>query len=270
LQFHSQSRFDSGQFRNYKYHTPSASKTGSVVNISTAGYYRTVLKANVFGDGNETLFSASFNDPTDELFASDREIITFPYDTVIASGGFWHSQDFPSLVGGVRAAGDALYRPIRRVTLFWASGSGGYIGPHGLSGSITPNQITPDTDSITGIESGSHIFLDSTLTQPASGGYYTTEPLLYSGETISAGGPYSDAIDLIKGGFEVSGTIHVAGNGMRGLTTLGENYFQSPFANAHELSASLLPAATSWNGISFGRSVSTGVINPGDYDDSGD
>ena len=270
----SQSRIDSGKFYNYKYHTPSASNTGSVENTSTAGYYRTVLKANVFGDGNETLFSASFNDPANAMYAANREILTFPWNTVVASGAFWHSADFVTLVGS-RGAAEDRYRPIRRVTLYWASGSGGSIGAHGLSGSITPNQIIPDIDSISGIESGSHIFLNAAMTQPASGGYYTTEPLLYDGQTLSSGGGYTDAIDLIKGGFAVSGTIHVAGDGMRGITPLGESYFQTPFVDAHEQTSSIIVAATRWNGITFsnhgsGGSYESGEINPGDYDDSGD
>lgn len=277
----SQSRVDSGKFYNYKYHTPSSSKTGSVENTSTAGYYRTVLKANVFGDGNETLFSASFNDPANAMYAADREILTFPWNTVVASGAFWWCNKFESLVG-VNNLENANYQPIRRVTLYWASGSGGIDDVHGLSGSITPNVLRPDTDAIQGIESGSHIFLNDKLTVPASGGYYTTTPLANYPDVWPQAGvesvwynQFTASIDRIKGGLPISGTVHVAGNGMRGLTPFGSEYFQTPFVDAHEQTSSILPAATRWNGISFsnhggGGSYGTGELNPGDYDDSGD
>jgi len=271
-----QSRIDSGKFYNYKYHTPSASNTGSVENTSTAGYYRTVLNANIFGDGNETLFSASFNDTGSALYASPREILTFPWNTVVASGSFWWCNHFEPFVG-VANLEATVYQPIRRVTLYWPSGSGGDNTEHGLSGSITPNKIRPDIDSITGIESGSHIFLNAAMTQPASGGYYSTSPLSYYPEIWpQAGaesvwyGQFTDEIDRIRGGFPVSGTVHVAGDGMRGLTPFGHDYFQTPFVNAHEQAAPILVAATRWNGISFTAGKTVGEINPGDYDDSGD
>lgn len=279
--YHYQSRIDSGKFYNYKYHTPSASLTGSVERTSTAGYYRTVLQAKVFGDGNETLFSASFLDTGSTMYSADRELLTFPYDTVVASGAFWWCNKFESLVGANSLA-DANYQPIRRVTLYWASGSGGDNTVNGLSGSITPNTLRPDTDAISGIESGSHIFLDAILTQPASGGYYTTTPLANYPDVWPQAGvesvwynQFTASEDRIKGGLPISGTVHVAGNGMRGLTPFGSEYFETPFLDAHLQTSSIMPAATRWNGISFsnhggGGSYGTGEINPGDYDDSND
>lgn len=268
-------RVDSGKFYNYKYHTPSASLTGSVENISTAGYYRTVLKANIFGDGNETLFSASFNDSASALYAADRELLTFPYDTVVASGGFWHCDRFEVLVGSMTP--DAIsYRPIKRTTLYWASGSGGLFGTTGLSGSISPNRILPDTDSIQGIESGSHIFVDAGLTQPASGGYYTVStptpyPATFSPRNPNAHGVYwTSSADLLQGGLATGAVIHIAGRGINDFTRFGEEYFDTPFINAHEQTALDIPAACRWNGMSFTAGKDTGELSPGDYDDTGD
>jgi len=276
--FHSQSRIDSGKFYNYKFHTPSASLTGSVENISTAGYYRTILKANVFGDGNETLFPASFNNPASALYAADREILTFPYDVVVASGGFFHCDRFEVLVGVMST--DALaYRPIRRTTLYWASGSGGLEGATGtgLSGSISPVKILPDSDSIQGIESGSHIFLDAKLSRPASGGYYTTgTPTGYPGALLPVQDPNSHGIswtaaaDRIDGGLVTGHVIHIAGRGINDYTKFGDEYFETPFVDAHSQTTPLLRAACQWNGMSFTAGKDTGELSPGDYDDTGD
>lgn len=274
----SQSRIDAGRFYNYKYHIPSASLvefTGSIEQTSTAGYYRTVLKANIFGDGNETLFSASFNNSASALYAADREILTFPYDTVAASGGFWHCDRFEVLVGSMTP--DAIsYRPIKRTTLYWASGSGGLFGTTGLSGSISPNRILPDADSIQGIESGSHIFLDAGLTQPASGGYYTVStptpyPATFSPRNPNSHGVYwTSSADLLQGGLAAGSVIHIAGRGINDYTKFGEEYFDTPFINAHEQTALDIPAACRWNGMSFTLGKDTGELSPGDYDDTGD
>jgi hypothetical protein len=268
-------RVDIGKFYNYKYHTPSASNTGSVENISTAGYYQTVLKANIFGDGNETLFSASFNDSASAMYAADRELLTFPNNTVVASGNFWHCDKFEVLVGAMTPTALA-YRPIKRTTLYWVSGSGGLLGTTGLSGSISPNQILPDSDSMTGIESGSHIFVDVRLTQPASGGYYTIStptpyPATFSPQNPNSHGVYwTDAADLLQGGLATGGVIHIAGRGINDYTKFGEEYFDTPFINAHDQTVREIPAACRWNGMSFTAGKDTGELSPGDYDDTGD
>ena len=279
--FHSQSRIDSGKFYNYKFHTPAASLTGSDENTSTAGYYSTILKANVFGDGNETLFSASFNNSASALYAADRELLTFPYDTVVASGEFFHSDKFEALVGEFAMAPSAIaYRPVKRTTLYWASGSGGLEGATGtgLSGSIAPSKILPDSDSIQGIESGSHIFLDAELSMPASGGYYTTGtptlfPATYASNVFneSAGQFFNTASSTnFKGNLATGHVIHIAGRGINDFTKFGNEYFSTPFVNAHEQTAVLLTAAVRWNGMSFTAGKDTGELSPGDYDDTGD
>jgi hypothetical protein len=283
--FHSQSRVDSGKFYNYEYRTASSSRTGSVRNISTAGYYTTVLKANIFGDGNETLFSASFNDTGSALYAQDRELLTFPYDTVVASGSFLWCNTFEVLVGiyGPNATSENNYQPIKRVELYWASGSGGLIlsgSPGaGLSGSISPNQILPDSDTIVGIPSGSHLFYDNELSTPASGGYYTTAAKLNSGslfnlpsEGSNNSGSFVSVYDrMFEGPLRTGAVIHIAGEGINNFGDPGQFFAQNPFKNAHESSSSkVIPAATRWNGQSFSAGKANGEVNPGDYDDSGD
>lgn len=219
----SASRIDLG---NFIYYSSSLGK-------STAGFNRTIIDANIFGDGDESTFAAQFGQPTASLYAASRELITFPYDTVVASGTFDHSQNFLDLaLGGNRAA---TPRPAKVVTLFWASGSGGTTSSNGLSGSISPSNTFPDTDSIAGASSGSHIFLDAALTQPASGGYYSTNAIGGTENTVTGH------------------TIHVAGDGILGFTQSGSSYFVE-FSSAHESSASLLTVAPRWNGMSFTKS----------------
>jgi len=214
------SRIDVGSFHYY---------TSSLA-LSTAGFNRTIVNANIFGDGDESTFSSSFTEPSAALYAAPRELITFPYDTVVSSGSFDYATNFTYLaLSGFRSASP---RPGKVVTLFWASGSGGTTSSRGLSGSITPSALIPDTDSITGAQSGSHIFLDAALTMPASGGYYTTQQL--GGTSAAAAGM----------------TIHVAGDGILGNSVSGSTYFTS-FASAHDSSASLLTVAPRWNGMSF-------------------
>ena len=268
----SSSRVDSGKFHYYEFRTGSKGQTGVGVGISTAGFNRTIVDAKIFGDGDETTFEASFSlasgsDLNNNLFAARRELITFPYDTVVSSGSFIHSTSFPTLTG-FYAPGTTGYSPNYAVTLYWASGSGGLDGTYGLSGSITPNQLIPDTDSISGIPSGSHIFLNKELTAPASGGYYAILSPLFNNASLTS--TLSDG--NLAGGFAISGTIHVAGDGMRGTSTPGEEYFQNPFRNAHSahiVSGSIITAAPRWNGISFSRgsSLTVGDINPEDYTD---
>jgi len=266
------SRVDAGNFEYYEFRTGSKGETGVGVGISTAGFNRTIVDAKIFGDGDETTFEASFSiasgsDPNNNLFAASRELITFPHDTVVSSGSFIHSTSFPTLTG-FYSPGQTGYSPNYAVTLYWSSGSGGFDGVYGLSGSITPNQLIPDSDSIAGIPSGSHIFLNKELTAPASGGYYAILSPLFNNASLTS--TLSDG--NLQGGFAISGTIHVAGDGMRGTSTPGEEYFQNPFRNAHSahiVSSSIITAAPRWNGISFSRgsALTVGDINPEDYTD---
>jgi hypothetical protein len=224
------SRGDSGKFYNYQW-------TGSNgIETSTAGYYRTVLDAQVFGDGNEETFATEFAQPTSSFYAAPREIITFPYNTVVASGSFDYATNFTHLV--LPGNRNADPRPAQVVTLYWASGSSGMTGSNGLSGSISPSSMVPDNDGggavfdVSGLDSGSHIFLDAALTQPASGGYYST---MFIGGTSSVSTGY---------------TVHVAGDGILGNTTPADQMFINPFTSSYN-PASLIPAATRWNGLSF-------------------
>jgi len=257
------SRIDQGNFQNYVTFIPSSSGTGSNATSSTAGFNQTIISANIFGDGDERQFASLFASQSadNNFYAADRELVTFSYDTVVASGSFFFSKRFETLVGATSFGGTG-YSPINQITLYWASGSNGLSGEHGLSGSITPNQALPDTTAhnILGAQSGSHLFLNSTLTAPASGGYYTTDVLLNYPATFSGDGNFT-------GGLPISGTVHVAGDGMRGVTTPGDQYFINPFVSAHEVSESIINAAPRWNGISFSRSpgssFSTGDVSPG-------
>lgn len=257
------SRIDAGKFEYYEYRVPSASKTGSITLQSSAGFNSTIVAANIFGDGDEAQFTGLFNSASvnNRLFASNRELLTFPYDTVVASGSFFHSLRFETLVGVHNDnISVAAYSPIKRTTLYWASGSGGLMGPYGLSGSITPVTMLPFADSIQGIKSGSHIFLDDKLSAPASGGYYTMQ-LVHYPTTLSDGN--------FKGGLPVSGTVHVAGDGMRGNTVFGTDYFENPFVSAHSSSREVITAAPRWNGFSFSNAGSgnpafpKGAVSPG-------
>tara|TARA_R110002012_G_scaffold121530_4_gene271122 strand:+ start:2861 stop:4174 length:1314 start_codon:yes stop_codon:yes gene_type:complete len=199
--FHSQSRIDVGKVENYY--------------NSTAKFNRTVLTSRVIGDGNETLFSASFADTASNFYAAPRELLTFPHDTIVASGTFDYGSNFTHLAfkGSSTVFG---------VNLYWASGSGGHLG---LSGSISGGA---------NIASGSHIFLDPALTQPASGGYYSTMNL---GTTSSP----------------VGYTIHLAGDGILGVSTAGD-LFDNPFLDSYSSGKKVIPAATRWNGQSFTKS----------------
>ena len=227
------SKIDAGKFEYYT----------SSIGQSTAGFNRTVLSANVFGDGDPATFNAAFGEPTSSLYAAPRELLTFPYDTTVASGSFFFSPSFETLVAAT-VPGQAGYQPIHEVTLYWASGSGGLMGPKGLSGSMTPNETVPDIDAAANMPSGSHIFLNTKLSAPASGGYYSTDTLISYPATRSFDGS-------LVGGFHISGTVHVAGDGMRGTSTPGLQYFANPFASAHAVTSSIITAAPRWNGISF-------------------
>lgn len=200
----SQSRIDSGKFEYYN-------NTAS----SNSGFNRTVIKSKVFGDGNETLFSASFENTDSEFYAADRELLTFPYDTIVASGTFDYGSNFTHLAfkGSSTVFG---------VTLYWPSGSGGVTQPNGISGSLSGS---------VNIVSGSHIFLNPELTMPASGGYYSTMNL---GTTSSP----------------VGYTIHLAGDGILGVSTAGD-LFDNPFLDSYDSTKKVIPAATRWNGQSF-------------------
>lgn len=297
---HSQSRVDAGKFYNYEYYLPNVNKTGSYKNISTAGYYSTVLKANIFGDGDERKFSSEFAQPTSALYAQDRELLTFPYDTVVASGSFLWSFSFPTLIiGGVsgywgsarRYPGAPAYRPIKKVTLYWASGSGGLIqqtgslnpgstgslgpGQH-LSGSISPTHIIPDAnETARGIMSGSHIFYNKELTSPASGGYYITALSNRPSNSLWEQPPpgpgisvYPESDRQFYGLLPRGAVCFIAGEGINDFGDPGENFAQNPFIDAHDsTNTKVIPAATRWNGQSFTLLRETGDINPGDYND---
>lgn len=256
-------RVDNGNLRFYEYNVPSSSGVGPFVSQSTAAYNSTIITAKIFGDGDEDDFITQFNniEVTNSLYSAGRELITFPYDTVVASGSFFHSNSFPTLVG-VTGVGQTGYSPNRQVTLYWASGSSGVSAGSlfGISGSISPSALIPDSDSIKGAQSGSHLFLNSALTMPASGGYYTVGLANYP-STLSDG--------HLQGGVNFSGSIHVAGDGMRGNTTTGEDYFLNPFRDSYAISESVITAAPRWNGFSFSRIAAsvtvdkTGYVFPG-------
>jgi len=288
----SQSRIDSGHFRNYEFYVPSSSLdrptefTGSILNTSTAGYYSTVLNANIFGDGNETQFAAEFANSASALYAQPREILTFPHDTVVASGSFFWCNTFETLIG-LNGTNNLNYQPIKRVELYWASGSGGLLLPQfpgaGLSGSISPLQLVPfpQEEAFKNMQSGSHIFYDDKLSQPASGGYYTTAAKLNSGSIFAAppasgiainAGLFQDIEDRrFAGGLRTGAVIHIAGEGINDFGDPGQNFAQNPFTDVHtSTNTKVLPAATRWNGQSFSSGKNKGQINPGDYDDSTD
>jgi hypothetical protein len=64
--------------------------------------------------------------------------------------------------------------------------------------------------------------------------------------------------------------IHIAGRGINDYTKFGDEYFETPFVDAHSQTTPLLRAACQWNGMSFTAGKDTGELSPGDYDDTGD
>ena len=123
----------------------------------------------------------------------------------------------------------------------------------------------------------SHIFLDAALSQPASGGYYTTgTPAGYPGTLLPAADPnshgisWTDPADRIAGGLVTGHVIHIAGRGINDFTIFGDEYFQTPFVNAHEQTSRIITTAPQWNGMSFTAGKDTGDLSPGNYDDTGD
>lgn len=109
-------------------------------------YYAHNVKGKIFGDGDETTFSASFADPTSTQFIAPREYVVYDPSINVASGGFLYH---PTRADVVVSAGT-------EVTLYYPATASNIILPY--SGST--------------IQSGTLLYSNAALTQAAAKGYY--------------------------------------------------------------------------------------------------
>jgi len=119
------------------------------VNSADGDYLRHLIKGKIFGDGendNGEINAGKFSDTSDTVFLPIREIIIHKNSTVVTSGTFKYN---PTSITAASSSGTPT-------TLFYQNGSG-------ASSSYIGN----------GLKSGSHIFTNSSLTTPASSGYYS-------------------------------------------------------------------------------------------------
>lgn len=150
----------------------NASKSGSKIsggiltNINgtddQAGkYFRLQLKGRIFGDGDETTFSASFEDPTSTLFIPARETLVFDSTkTVVASGSFFYKSGHQARTNARTAVSTGDLR-----TIYWPQSSSKGTLPY--SGSL--------------IQSGTLFYSSSDLTVAADAGwYYPTQSMGFS------------------------------------------------------------------------------------------
>jgi hypothetical protein len=178
--------FNTGSVRNGI--ALSGSESGSVRGKGTVKYVNDnnsvdgryisyLVKAKIYGDGEYdpgSKDSSDFYIPSSVVFVPIKEIIVYQNTVKIRSGSFRYNSSSKAVASSSGIT----------TTLYYQSGSNGPSGS--FTGSGTPNQ-------------GSHIFLNSTLTSPASSGYYA----------VSGG---SDVFHAFKGGL----TSDVTGSGVGG------------------------------------------------------
>jgi hypothetical protein len=117
-------------------------------NNTEGSYLSYLIKGKIFGDGENDsgeVSSSAFSNTSSPVFLPIREIIIYQNDTTVISGSFKYNS---SSITAASSSGITT-------TLYYQSGSS-------FSGSFVGN----------GLLSGSHIFTNSTLTTPASSGYY--------------------------------------------------------------------------------------------------
>ena len=134
-------------------------------------YLRYLIKGKIYGDGEfgaDEVSSSAFRDTSSLTFLPTKEIIIYPESTPVRSGSFKYHALTPSLASESGAT----------VTLFYQSGSNGPSGSYTGSGAF----------------SGSHIYLNNTLTTPASSGYYSIPTNLTQVLYAFKGGVSSDLI----------------------------------------------------------------------------
>lgn len=143
-------------------------------------YFRLQLKGRIFGDGDETTFSASFENPISTLFIPTRETLIFDSTkTVVASGSFFYR---PGAHARSNARTAVSVGDLR--TIYWPQSASKGILPY--SGSL--------------IQSGTLFYSSSDLTVAAeSGWYYPTQAMGF--------GVYNNTTDLLFGVDSGSGEL---------------------------------------------------------------
>ena len=174
--------FNTGSIRNGI--ALSGSESGSIRGKGTVKYVNDsnsvdgryvsyLVKAKIYGDGEYdpgSKDSSDFRTPNSAVFVPIKEIIVYQNNVIIGSGSFRYNSSSKA------AASSSGITTI----LYYQSGS------NGPSGSFTGSNVNQ----------GSHIFLNDTLTTPASSGYYA----------VSGG---SDVLHAFKGGLtnDVIGSV---------------------------------------------------------------
>ena len=114
---------------------------------SEGQYVRFLLKGKIFGDGEETTFSASFAQPTSSQFIKQREYVIYPDTIKVASSSFLYHPNRP----------DRCVNNNVEVTVFYpVSGSTAVVLP--FSGSTT--------------QTGTLLYTNAFLTEAAANGFY--------------------------------------------------------------------------------------------------
>ena len=128
------------------------------------------LKGKIFGDGEESEFSASFVEPTSSLFIQDREYVVYSDTIKVASSSFLYHPSRP----------DRCVQDDDEVTLFYP-----------VSG--TTAIVLPFSGSAVASQSGSLLYSNATLTQAAANGFY------YPTGRKTLLGDYNNTDDLVFG-----------------------------------------------------------------------
>lgn len=133
-------------------------------------YFKCQVKGKIFGDGDETTFSASFDDPTSSLFIPTRETLIFDSTkTVVVSGSFFYKAGPHARTNARTAVSTGDLR-----TIYWPQSASKGTLPY--SGSL--------------IQSGTLFYSSSDLTVAAdSGWYYPTQSMGF--------GVYNNTTDLL-------------------------------------------------------------------------
>jgi len=142
-------------------------------------YYAHNVKGKIFGDGNETTFSASFADVNSTQFIAPREYVVYSGSVNVASGGFLYHPTRPDLVKSVGS----------ETTLYYPASATNVILPY--SGSL--------------IQSGTLLYSNAALTQAAANGYY------YPSGRRTMVGDYNNTDDLVFGArtSSIAGTLQL-------------------------------------------------------------
>ena len=141
------------------------------VDTEDGTYLQYLVKGKIYGDGDfgtGEVSSSAFSNTSSVTFLPIREIIIHSGSTYVRSGSFKYNS---SSINAASQSGIPT-------TLYYQSGSNGPSGSYTGSGAL----------------SGSHIYLNSTLTIPASSGYYAVPGNLTQILYVFKGGVNSDLV----------------------------------------------------------------------------